>query len=61
MIMYYQTKVGSKRISNSEDTVETVIVWSYKPLLCDLDLENNKPIFLHDPPAHNDASQYQVW
>ena len=28
---------------------------------CDLDLENSKPIFLHDTQAHDDASQYQLW
>ena len=28
---------------------------------CDVDLQNSKPIFLHDTPAHNDASQHQVW
>ena len=33
MIMYHQTKFCSKRISKSEDTVETVIFWSYEPLL----------------------------
>ena len=27
----------------------------------DLDFENNKSIFLHDTPTHNDASQHQVW
>ena len=33
MIMYYQTKFGSKRISSSQYIVETVIFWSYEPLL----------------------------
>ena len=28
---------------------------------CDLNLENRKPVFLHDAPAQDDASQYQVW
>ena len=28
---------------------------------CDLDLENNELIFLHNTPAHDDVSQYQVW
>ena len=27
---------------------------------CDLDLEDNKPIFLNDTLAHDNASQYQV-
>ena len=30
--MYYQTKFGSKRISNSKDTVEIVIFWSHELL-----------------------------
>ena len=30
MIMYCQTKFGSKRISSSEDIIETVIVWSHE-------------------------------
>ena len=49
-IIYYQTKFDSKRISNSENIVETVTFWSYEPLLsyCDLDLESSKPIFVHD-------------
>ena len=33
MIMYHQSKFYSKRISNLENTVETVIFWSYEPLL----------------------------
>ena len=60
MIMYYQTKFGSKRISNLEDTVETVIFFYQMSTCCDLDLENSKLIFLHDTPPHDDASQYQV-
>ena len=28
---------------------------------CDLDLKSSKAIFLHDIPAHYDASPYQVW
>ena len=27
----------------------------------DLDLEDSKPIFLHDTLAHDDALQYHVW
>ena len=27
---------------------------------CDLDLENSKQIVLHETPAHDDTSQYQV-
>ena len=28
---------------------------------CDLDLENDKPIFLHDILAYDDARQHQNW
>ena len=59
MIMHYQTKFGSKRISSSEDIAEChiLILWAlavtftlkiaYQSLACTL--------------AHNDASLYQVW
>ena len=30
-------------------------------LNCDLDLEDSKPVFSQDTPAHDDASLYQVW
>ena len=29
MIMYYQTKFGGKRISSSENTEETVMLWPW--------------------------------
>ena len=60
MIMYYQTKLYSKRISYSEDIIETVI-FDHTSLSCDRDIENSKRMFLHDNPAPDDASQYQVW
>ena len=28
---------------------------------CDFDREYNNPFVLHDIPAHDDASPYQVW
>ena len=40
--------------------VETVIFHSISPH-CDLELEDSKPIFLHDTLAHDDASPYQIW
>ena len=40
--------------------VETV-TFDHKSLHCDLDLDDSKPIFLHDNLAHDDASPYQVW
>ena len=33
MMMYYQTKFGSKLTSSLEDTTEIVVFWLYKPLL----------------------------
>ena len=40
--------------------VETVIS-DYMSPQCDLDLEDRKPLFLHDALAHDDASPYQLW
>ena len=57
MIMYYQTKFSSKRISSSTDTKEIVIIWSYELLHWPFFLS----VFLHDTPSYNDASQHQVW
>ena len=60
MMMYQSIKLGFKKISSSIDMVETVI-FSLMSLHCDLDLEDNKPIFLQSTLAHDDASPYQVW
>ena len=60
MIMYYQTKFGSKTISSSKDMVE-IFILDQMNLHCDPELEDSKPIFLHDTLAHDDASSYQVW
>ena len=40
--------------------VETVIFDQMSPH-CDPELEDCKPIFLHDTLAHDVASPYQVW
>ena len=40
--------------------VETVISDHMSPC-CDLELEDSKPIVLHDTLAHDDALPYQVW
>ena len=58
--MYHQIKFGCKTISSSVDMVE-MVTFDYISPKCDLDLEDSKPIFLHDILAHDDASQYQVW
>ena len=33
MMMYHKTKFGCKRSNSSEDIIETVIFWSYEPML----------------------------
>ena len=56
--MYQTIKFGGKRISSSVDIVETVI-FDYMNPHCDL--QNSKPVFLHDTLAHDAASPYKVW
>ena len=58
--MYHSIKFGYKKISSSVNMVETVIS-DQMSLHCDPDLEDGKPIFLHDTFAHDVASPYQVW
>ena len=58
-MMYHAIKSGCKRTSNSVDMVETVIS-DYTSPHCDLELENSKPIFLHDTLAHGEISPYHV-
>ena len=60
MIIYQLIKFGCKKISSSADMVETVIFDQMSPH-CDPELEDSKPIFLHDTLAHDVASPYQVW
>ena len=55
MIMYRQIKIDCKKLSSSVDMVESVI-FDYMSLQCDIDLEDSKPIFLHNTLAHEDAS-----
>ena len=59
-MIYQQIKFGCKKISSSADMVETVIFDQMSPS-CDPELEDSKPVFLHDTLAHNAASSYQVW
>ena len=58
--MYNPTKFGCKKISTSADMVETVKSDQMSPH-CYPELEDSKPIFLHDTLAHNVASPYQIW
>ena len=60
MMTYHPIEFGCKKISSSADMVETVIS-DIISLHCDPELEDNKPIFLHDTVAHDVASPYQVW
>ena len=53
------SKLGCKKISSSADMVETVISDQMSPH-CDPELEDRKPIFLHDILAHDVASPYQI-
>ena len=59
MMMYHPIKFDCKKTSTSVEMVGTVI-FDYISLRCDLELEDSKPIFLHDTLAHNDASPYLV-
>ena len=58
LLMCHKTKFSCKRISSSEDKR---LYSDYMILHCDHDLEDNKPIFLEDNLAHNDAAPYQLW
>ena len=60
MMMYHPIKFGCKKISSSADMVETVTFDQMSPH-CDPELEDSKPIFLHDTLAHHVASPYYVW
>ena len=58
--MYHPITCNYKKISSSVDMVETVISDQISPN-CDPELQDSKPIFLHDTMAHDVASTYQVW
>ena len=60
MTMYHPIKFGCKEISSSADVVKTVIFDQMSPV-CDHELEDSKPVFLHDTLAHDVASPYQFW
>ena len=60
MMMYHPIKCGCRKISSPVDMVETVIFDQMSPH-CDPELEDSKPIFLHNTLAHDDASPYRVW
>ena len=60
MMRHHPIRCGCKKISSSVDVVETLIL-DYMSPNYDPELEDSKPIFLHDTLAHDDASLYQVW
>ena len=55
MMMYHPTICGCKQIISSADLVERVIS-DYMSPHYDLELDDSKPIFLHDTMAHDEAS-----
>ena len=57
MMMYHPIKFGCKKTSSSADMIETVISDQMSPH-CDLELEDSKPIFLHNTLAHDVASPH---
>ena len=58
--MFHPIKCGCKKINSSVDMVATITL-DYMSPHYDPELEDSKPIFLHDTLAHDDASPYQVW
>ena len=59
MMMYHPIKGGCEKISSSGDMIETVRL-DYMSPHYDPELEDSKPIFLHDTLAYNDVSPYHV-
>ena len=53
--MCHPIKFACRYISSSIGIVELVI-FDYMSPHCDLEIEEGKPIFSHDTPAHDDAS-----
>ena len=60
MMMYHPIKFGCKKIGSSADMVQTVVFDQMSPH-CDPELEDSKPIFLHDTLAHDVTALYQAW
>ena len=55
------SKPGCKKISSSVDMVEETVISDRRSPHCDPELEDRKPILLHDILAHDVASLYQIW
>ena len=60
MMMHHPIRFGCKKIRSPANMVVTVTFDQMSPH-CDPELEDCKPIFLHDTLAHDVASPYQVW
>ena len=52
--MYHLITCGCKKISSSADVVE-IVISDYVNPHCNPELEDSKPIFLHDTLAHDDT------
>ena len=60
-MMHYQAKCGCKRISKSENIMETIIFWLCDPHN-DINLKNNTANSLADYLAHDIyVSPYHIW
>ena len=60
MMLYYQTKFGSKRTSMQFRRYSRKSYRDYISPRCDLDTEDSEPIFLHDTPPRDNTPPYQV-
>ena len=59
-MMHHHTKFGSKRFSDSQDTIWTNI--HYHSEICyDLDLEHNNPFSPEDILTYDSVPSNQVW
>ena len=56
MMMYHQTNTGFKTISSSEDIAKAANFDHMSPHSDNL--QDSKPVFLHDTLSHDDAPQY---
>ena len=63
MMMYHPIKFGCKKLGSSADLVETVIFDQMSPN-CEPELEDSKPLFLHDKlnlKTANQSSCMPLW
>ena len=60
MTVYYQTKFGCKQTSSLEEIAKKQSYFDYVSPRCDLDIEDNEPIFLHDTSPYDNTPTYRV-